>query len=280
MAYQPETKPLTGKVAIVTGASRGIGRGIAVALGESGAKVYVTGRTVEGTGSSLPGSIQRTAEEVTQHGGEGVALACDHTDDAQIASLFARVHEECGQLDILVNNAFATGGAADESLFKPFWELDQSVWDAMIGTGLRAAYVAAAHAARMMITRHTGLIVNISSFGAVRYHFNLPYHIGKTGADRMVKDMGYELRPHGVAAISLWPGLVLTDTVASVGGFSESQRRKADTPMFIGRLVAALAADPGTIHKSGMAFAGFELGREFGIDDPLTDENLLIGTTA
>jgi dehydrogenase/reductase SDR family protein 1 len=270
----PKERPLGGRVAIVTGASRGIGRGIANALGEAGAAVYVTGRT---TGArDQAGTVDRTAAEVSRRGGKGIPVACDHADDEQINALFDKVLAESGRIDLLVNNAFATGGARGESLYRPFWELDQSVWDQMIGIGLRGAYVASAIAARTMVKQKSGLIVNISSFGAVRYHFNLPYHIGKTGADRMAKDMGYELRRHGVAALSFWPGLVLTDSVQAASGFPEDERRKAETPLYVGRLIAALAADPDILLKSGMAWAGFELAREYGIADSVTPDSLLL----
>jgi dehydrogenase/reductase SDR family member 1 len=266
---------LRGKVAIVTGASRGIGRGIANALGEAGATAYVTGR---GSGpADQPGTVERTAAEVERRGGKGIAVQCNHGDVAQIAALFDRVLREQGRLDLLVNNAFSIGDSYGK-LFQPFWKLNQSVWDEMIGIGLRAAYVASVHAARAMVEQGSGLIVNISSFGAARYHFNLPYHVGKTGTDRMTRDMGYELRPHGVAAVSFWPGLVLTDSVEAAGGLPDSERRKGETPMFVGRVITALASDPNILMKSGMAWAGFELAREYRLTDPLTDDNLLKGT--
>jgi dehydrogenase/reductase SDR family protein 1 len=269
---QPARK-LAGRIAVVTGASRGIGRGIAIGLGEAGATVYVTGRTIAPPTAGRPGTINDTAEQITAHGGKGIAVACDHADDAQVDRLFERVLSETGRIDVLVNNAFATGPTPVKDIFKPFWELDRGVWDAMHTIGLRSAYVAGALAARAMVRQRSGLIVNVSSFGAVRYHFNLPYHVGKTATDRMTEDMAYELRPHNVAAVSFWPGLVLTDAVTASDSYLD--QRKGDTPLYLGRLVAALAADPNTIHKSGWPLAPFELGREFGIDDPLTEEMLL-----
>jgi dehydrogenase/reductase SDR family protein 1 len=265
---------LDGAVAVVTGASRGIGRGIAIALGEAGATVYVTGRTVNAGDAPRPGTVGETADAVDAAGGHGIAVACDHRDDAQVAALFQQVSADHGRLDLLVNNAFSIPSVERVgSLMAPFWELDTEVWDHMHSVGFRSHYVASVHAARMMVPRRSGLIVHVSSFGAVRYHFNVPYHAAKAGVDKMTRDMAYELRPHDVGVVSLWPDLVLTDTILEHGDAYE--RRKGDTPLFVGRLVAALAADPATIHKSGMSLGTFELGRDFGIPDPLTDEMLL-----
>lgn len=269
--YDPAARSLAGKVALVTGASRGIGRGIAVALGEAGATVYVTGRTIEEGQSPRPGTIAETAARVTAAGGRGVALACDHRDDAQVDAVFKRILDEQPGLDILINNAFSI---SSEPQTRPFWELSIDAWDHMHDVGLRAHYVASVFAARDMVKRKAGgFILNVSSFGAVRYHFNVPYHAGKAGLDKMSADMAYELRPHGVAVIAFWPGVVLTDAVLSYA--NESDRRKGETPLFVGRCVAALAADPATIHKSGGQWATFELGRDFGIEDPVTPEMLL-----
>lgn len=260
---------LAGRVAVVTGASRGIGKGVALALGEAGATVYILCRTAASGDSVRPGSAQETAAEVTRRGGRGVALPCDLADDAGTKAAFDRVAQNEGRIDILVNSAFATGASNARDLYRPFWELETAVWDAMINSGLRGAFTASACAAREMVKRSSGLIVNVSSFGAVRYHMNVPYHAGKAGLDKMTADMAYELRPHNVAVVSLWPGLVLTEGVmARPEGF---ELRKADTPIFLGRLVAALAADPATIHRSGMAWGSFELGRDFHIPDGLNE---------
>jgi dehydrogenase/reductase SDR family protein 1 len=270
--YDPTSRALQGRICVVTGASRGIGRGVAIALGEAGATVYLTGRTVEAEHSPRPGTIGDTASRVDAAGGRGIAVVCDHRDDSQVEAVFTRILEEQPGIDVLVNNAFSIPTDAGP-LMRPFWELGFDVWDHMHEVGLRSHYVASAFAARSMITRRSGLIVNVSSFGAVRYHFNVPYHAGKAALDKMTADMAYELRPYGVAVISYWPGLVLTDPVVTQTDHYDT--RKGDTPMFVGRIVAALAADPATIHKSGMQWATFELGRELGVDDPLTDEMLL-----
>jgi dehydrogenase/reductase SDR family protein 1 len=259
------SKPLQGRVAVVTGASRGIGRGVALGLGEAGATVYVAARSTDA--SRARGSIEETADHVTAAGGRGAPITCDFADESQIRRLFEQVVSNEGRVDILVNSAFAIGAKHGRDLYRPFWELDTSVWDAMHTIGLRSNYLASAYAAREMIKRSSGLIVHISSFGSVRYHFNVPYHAGKAGLDKMTADMGYELRPYGVAVLSLWPGLVLTEGVEKATEFFDV--RKADSPLFLGRIVAALAADPDTVHKSGMAWGSFELGRDLKIRDPV-----------
>src|SRR5947209_8067558 len=171
---------LEGAVAVVTGGSRGIGKGIAVELGAAGATVYVTGRTV--TPGPLPGTVAETAELIDAAGGTGIAVPCDHEDDAQIAALFERVAAESGKLDVLVNNCFPAAELAP-MLGRPFWELPVRAWDAVVGIGARAHYVASIHAAQLMIPAERGFIANISSSGSVQYAHNVVYGVGKAAFD-------------------------------------------------------------------------------------------------
>ena len=258
---------LDGRVAIVTGASRGIGKGCALELGAAGATVYLTGRTLTEGAAPLPGTIGATADEISAAGGTAIAVACDHRDDAQVEALFARVASEQGRLDVLVNNAFLIPRELTSG--KPFWEVPISNWDDMIGVGTRSAYVASRFAAQQM-TQHErgGLIANISSSGAAEYAWHVAYGVGKAALDRLTADTAVELRPHSVAVVSLWPGLVLTERTESVrntiGGLdfdgAESQR-------FTGRAVTALAGDPDVLRRSGRAFSSRELADDYGFTD-------------
>jgi NAD(P)-dependent dehydrogenase (short-subunit alcohol dehydrogenase family) len=261
-------------VALVTGASRGIGRGIAQALGEAGATVYLSGRTAS--------DLERSAREVDDLGGRGVAHPCDHRDDAAVAALFARIAREEGRLDVLANVVWAgyermvEGG---EFIWtKPFFEQPTYRWDDMF-VGVRAEYVASAHAARLMVPRRRGLIVHVSFFAAQKYVGNVAYGVAKAATDRLVADTAHELRPHGVAVISLWPGLVRTERVMEAAAFLELSN--SESPRFTGRAVAALAADPDVLAKSGSARIVAELAREYGFRDvdgsqprPLTLDNV------
>jgi len=248
---------LAGKVALVTGASRGVGKGIALGLGEAGATVYVTGRSV--TPGSLPGTIGETAGQVTALGGRGIAVACDHADDAAVKQLFAGV----GPLDILVNNAFAV---PEGRIVGNFWELPIEQWDVMHRVGLRSHYVAAWHAAPSLIARQRGLIVNVSSFGAKIQAVSVAYGVGKAGVDRMSRDLGRELRPHNIAVVSIWPGIVKTERhLAEQLGLDASQL--GESAQFSGRAVAALAADDNVLQKTGQALVVAELAREYGFTD-------------
>ncbi len=254
---------LKGKIAVVTGGSRGIGKGIALGLGEAGVTVYVTGRTLqEGTGA-WPGTITKTAEEVTKLGGHGIAVHCDHRSDAEVDALFRQVREEQGRLDILVNNA--------TSLIYPwppegqFWEQPIALWDEIHIVGLRSHYVASAFAAPIMIAQRSGLIVNISSAGATRYVYNVAYGVGKAGVDKLAADMAHELQPHNVSAISLWPGLTKTENVMAHP--EQYDLSRAVSPQFNGRVVAALAADPIVMEKTGRSLRVADLAKEYGFID-------------
>lgn len=262
---------LTGKVALVTGASRGVGKGIALGLGEAGAIVYVTGRTVkEGqSAAKLPGTIQQTADEVTQQGGHGIALRCDHRNDAEVEAVFERIRADHGRLDILVNNVW--GGYeyfSDGTEYwkeKGFWAAPFSRWDKMFQSGVRAHYVASALAAPIMVAQRSGLIVNISFFAAQHDHGGVAYGSAKAATDHMARCMAHELREHNVAAVSLYPGLVRTEGVLLHSDYFDLSN--SESPQFIGRAVAALATDPAIMRKSGQVLVAAALGLEYGFTD-------------
>jgi dehydrogenase/reductase SDR family protein 1 len=197
----------------VAGASRGVGKVIALGLGEAGATVYVTGRSI--VAGAVPGTIDETAREVTALGGRGVAVRCDHADDAQVEALFRRVRDDEGRLDVLVNNALAI---PDGPIRGAFWELPIAQWDTMHAVGLRSHYVAAVMAAPMMIAAKRGLIVNVASFGAKVYAVSVAYGVGKAGVDRMTRDMGRELKM-AVRAFASRPvcGVIRLRIVGEVG---------------------------------------------------------------
>ena len=261
---------LSGQVAVVTGASRGLGKGIALELGAAGAKVYLTGRTVEEGTAAFPGTIGATAKEVTELGGEGVAIQCDHSEDDAIIALWKHIKEKESRLDILVNNVFA--GPEQEDIVnepKGFWELPIEIWDEIMQVGCRSHYVSSHEAVPMMIEQGSGLIVNISSFAGLTYVFNLAYGVGKAAVDRMAKDMAHELREHNVTCVSMWPGWVKTEQILQrkAKGTIPYSVEKAETPRFTGRGVVALATDPKRMERSGQVLIVHEIAREYGFTD-------------
>lgn len=262
---------LNGKIAVVTGGSRGVGKGIALGLGEAGATVYVTGRTTqEGTDvEKLGGTVFSTAEEVTAQGGRGIAVGCDHRDDAQTEKLFQRVSEESGRLDLLVNNAWGGYERMEHdgqfTWLKPFWEQPFWRWDEMFHGGARAAFVASAYAARMMTEQRSGLIVNISFWAAQKYLANVPYGAAKAAVDKMTADMAHEAETFNIAVISLYPGLVRTEGVIRAAEYFDMSN--SESPQFTGRVIAALAADPGIMKKSGRVLVVAQEALEYGIQD-------------
>ena len=265
---------LAGKVAVVTGASRGIGKGIALALAEVGATVYVTGRTVNEGDYYLPGTVGETArlcdERGSVSGGTGIGVRCDHADDAAVAALFERVRGEQGRLDILVNNDFIL----PDDLLDPlgFWEKPLSNWD-MMDVGVKSNFVAAWHAARIMVPQGSGLIVAISGYAALTYTYGVLFGTSKTAVGRMARDMAVELKPHNVASITLWQGLTLTekakDNLAKVAEKMTSSitMQKGSSVEHPGRVIAALACDPQVMARSGGEFITAELADEYGIVD-------------
>ncbi|XP_053376078.1 dehydrogenase/reductase SDR family member 1-like [Mercenaria mercenaria] len=285
------SKPLAGKVCIVTGATRGIGKGIALQLAEKGAKVYITGRTLDPPkGSKVGGSLRDTAQEVEARGGTCVPVQCDHSKDNDIERLFEQVKRENeGQLDILVNNAYSAVNAIFNSMNLKFWEQPPAMWDDVNNVGLRNHYICSVYAARIMVPRKQGLIVNVSSAGGLRYLFNVAYGIGKEACDRMAADCGFELKKHNVAFVSLWPGAVGTESVLTklrdnvkdpkVEGDStlpKSMRQpekmleyfeKAETTEFAGQCIAAMATDPDLLKMSGKIVQTCDLARRYGLKD-------------
>jgi len=262
---------LKSKIALVTGASRGVGKGIAAGLGEAGATVYLTGRTVEEgkAAVSLSGDIHQTAAEVRRLGGLPIPVRCDHSQDSEVKALFDRIQVESGGLDILVNNVW--GGYEyynDGTEFwkeKGFWTVPISRWGASFQAGVRAHYVASVLAAPLLIARGSGLIVNISSRGARQVDAGVSYSVAKAADDRMAACMAHELRPYHVAAVSLYPGLVRTEAVLKAGAYFDLSN--SESPQFIGRVIAALAGDPALMEKSGQVLVAAELALEYGVGD-------------
>lgn len=260
---------LKEKVALVTGASRGVGKGVALGLGEAGATVYVTGRTILPGDGRLPGSIDETAEQVTRLGGKGIAIACDHRDDDQVEAVFRQIQTEQGRIDILVNNVW--GGyenmieKGEYTWERPFWQQPLWRWDAMFAAGVRAHFTASRLAAPVMVAQHGGLIVNISYWAGQKYMSNTLYGVAKAATDRLAKDMAHELREHNVTAVSLYPGLVRTEGVMAAAQFFDLTN--SESPQFIGRAMAALAADPAVMQKSGQVLVAAALALEYGFTD-------------
>ncbi|MGW0578799.1 SDR family NAD(P)-dependent oxidoreductase [Streptomyces sp. NPDC002920] len=291
-------KPLAGKVALVTGASRGIGKGTAIGLGEAGATVYVTARTLDSPGD-FPWTAQETADEVTAAGGKGFAIQCDHTDDAQVDEIISRIGSDAGGLDILVNCVYPShrmlsttgpkfpGGA-------PFWEtpVDEG-WETAFTLGVRAHYVMTQKAMPLLLER-AGLVVNISSPGNYVYIVSTMYGMGKAANERMMVQMAEELEDYPVSIMTLWPGVVRTEVMGGAvekdpemlrrilalqwkdvpGALDELEQLTGDkilsvseSPVFTGRAVAALAADPEVKAKSGRVLSVVGLADEYDFTD-------------
>ncbi|MBW4698974.1 MAG: SDR family NAD(P)-dependent oxidoreductase [Aphanocapsa lilacina HA4352-LM1] len=257
---------LSGRVAVVTGASRGAGRGIALALGDAGATVYVTGRTVRGgppPAHGAPGTIEDTAEGVTARGGRGVAVRCDHTDDAQSASLFEQVAREQGRLDLLVNNAW--GGNEGSIAQVPFWEEPLANWEHMFTAGVRAHLAASRFAVPVMLKAGRGLIVCTSFSDAGRFIGNLYYDLAKASINRLAFALTCQLRPYGIAAVALSPGFMRTELVMMHPDPQAGE--PGESTEYIGRAVVALAADPDILQHSGRVLVVGELARRYGFYD-------------
>ena len=263
--------PLSGRVAVVTGASRGIGKGIAIGLGEAGATVYVTGRT-RGTGDR---TIDTTAELVSLAGGQGLAVEVDHAIDGEIDGLFRLVESEHGGLDILVNNVFKI---PDPPAWEGgFWEHPLEIWDDQVGIGLRSHYVASRSAAPLLFRCTGSMIFNITSPAGFTYLFNAAYSIGKAALDRMTHDLGIELLPKGVSVIGLRPGPVRTEFIQDQASAGVSVLTEGvETPIFIGRVVAAIATDQDRFEMTGRVHWTTDLGSHY----KLVDEDGVVPVSA
>lgn len=244
---------LDGTVAVVTGATRGVGRGVASELAHAGARVFTTGRSAE---ARHPDSHVTT-------------IRCDHRNDAETTAAFKRILDESGTIDLLVNNVW--GGyesMLENGVFtwtKPFWEQPLWRWDAMLGAGVRASYHASQLAAPSMVAQRRGLIVNISFWAAQKHVGNVAYGVSKAATDKMTTDMALELKPHDVAVVSLYPGLVRTEKVMEAAQWLDLSN--SESPEFIGRAVVALAADPDVRRHSGKVLVAAALAAEYGFTD-------------
>jgi dehydrogenase/reductase SDR family protein 1 len=252
---QTDIRVLTTRVALVTGASRGVGRGIATALAAEGFRTFATGRNIDA--ADLPHAVAR--------------IRCDHTRDDHTAAAFARIAADAGGIDVLVNSAW--GGyerMVEDGQFTwtvPFWEQPSHRWTGMMDAGVRAAFVASCQAARMMTPRRYGLIVNIGYWAAQKHLGNTIYGVAKAATDKMTADMAHELRPHNVAAVSLYPGLVRTEAVLSAAEGGWLDLSNSESPEFIGRVVASLAADPALMERSGQVLIAAKVAAELRICD-------------
>ncbi|WP_433226271.1 SDR family oxidoreductase [Microtetraspora malaysiensis] len=271
------TPPLAGKVALVTGATRGAGRGIAVELGAAGATVYVTGRSTRAARSDLnrPETIEETAELVTEAGGTGIAVRCDHTRPAEVAAVVDRVRAEYGRLNLLVNDVW--GGDPLTEWGTPFWELDLDklgvLWERAVLTHLIASQLAVP----LMQEHSGGLIVEVTDGDGAHYRGNLAYDLVKTAVNRLALAQAEELRPHGITALAVTPGFLRSEAMLDGFGVTEANWRDAgrrdphflasETPRFIGRVIAALAADPDVKHRNGQVLTSWDLAEEYNVDD-------------
>jgi NAD(P)-dependent dehydrogenase (short-subunit alcohol dehydrogenase family) len=259
------------RVAVVTGASRGVGKGIAVALGAAGWTVFVTGRSTDAhvTYPALGGSVDETARSVTAAGGRGVAVRCDHTDDAQTSRLFDRVRSAGGHLDLLVNNAWSGYAAYHEDrpgdMTGPFWEQPLRVWDDMFTGGVRGHYAATVLAVPLL--RPGALVLTVSFFPGSYPSGDdqVAYSVAKAADDRLVAVAAAQLKPRGIAAVSLYPGLVRTESV--LRGAEYFDLSNSESPEFLGRAVVALADDPQILDRTGRCLVAAELGEEYGFTD-------------
>jgi NAD(P)-dependent dehydrogenase (short-subunit alcohol dehydrogenase family) len=271
------TLPLTGRIAVVAGATRGAGRGIARMLGEAGATVYCSGRSVTGkpaTGTR-PETIEQTAEMVTLAGGRGIAVQTDHLHADQVERLFARVTEESGRLDILVNDIW--GGDALTEWGTPFWKLDPAKGFAIIESAIKTHILTSRYGVPLMIEQKSGLVVEITDGDHLGYRGTLYYDLAKTTAIRLAFAMSEELAGKGITALAVTPGFLRSEAMLDRLGVTEANWRDAaanvqgfessETPCFVGRAVAALAADPNVSAKAGGVYASWTLSDEYGFTD-------------
>jgi dehydrogenase/reductase SDR family member 1 len=247
---------LKERVVLVTGGSRGVGLGIASGLCEAGATVYITGRTI----------TDQIAAKVSSFGGRGIAVACNHENDNEVKAVFKQIKKKEGRLDLLVNNAW--GGYKRLRNRKqypgykwkdPFWKQPLGIWDDMHSVGVRSNYVASVLAAQIMLEKNSGLIVSISFYSGRKYYGNVPYGVAKAAVDRLASDMAEELKPHGIASVSLYPGHVIDR--------KPSSNPKRESAQFVGRAIAALASDPKILERTGQILVVAEIAKEYGFTD-------------
>ena len=251
---------LDGIVAVVTGASRGVGKGIALALGAAGAEVWVTGRS----------TVEETAAEVTDRGGRGVAARTDHRDDAQVEALFERVRRDAGRLDLVVANAWGGYEGHDHQTFAaPFWEQPLSRWESMFEAGLRMQFTTARFAAPLMLEQSSGLIVLTGGWDDLRFYLgNALYDVSKAATARLVSVLAHELRPHGVSVVGVYPGFTRTEAVvAAFAAGGAEPPPETHTPEYVGRAVAHLAADPEVLTLSGGGAQAATYAERYGFTD-------------
>jgi NAD(P)-dependent dehydrogenase (short-subunit alcohol dehydrogenase family) len=262
---------LRDAVTVVTGASRGAGRGIALALGERGATVYVTGRSVKGaaTTDGLPGTIEETAEAVTARGGAGLAVRCDHTIDAEVEALFERIGKERGRLDLLVNCAWGGYEVTGRISQAPFWEQPLHYWERMYVAGVRATLISSRFAAPLMLKGTSGLIVNVTAWVDDIYMGNIFYDTAKAAINRMSFGMSKELKKHRIAVVALAPGFMRTERVAAAFDAAgvKGLENFTESTEYVGRAVAALAGDPNVFDKTGQLLVVGNLATEYGFTD-------------
>lgn len=249
-------KPLKDKVALVTGGTKNVGKGIARALGEAGATVYVTGRTIS----------EKDVKGITTAGGKGIPVVCDHENDEEVKAVFELIEKEECRLDILVNNAWGGYNRLRNRKSYPgfkwkacFWEQPLGLWEEMFNVGVRSNYVASYHATDLMLKQRSGLIVNISFYASRRYYGNVMYGVAKAAVDKMTQDMSQELKAHDVACVSLYPGYI--------DDKKRSPNPKKETSIFVGRAIAALASDEDIMKKTGQTLVAAELSRQYGFTD-------------
>jgi len=263
--------PLSGRVALVTGASKNIGKGMALEVGAAGAAVYLTARTLEDSPGELA-SLRRTAAEIDKAGGEAIPLRCDHTDDADVERVFDEIASRHARLDLVVNVASPDFSSM---VGKPFWELPFDDMSRCLDIGPRSNFVTTALAARLMIPQGSGVVINISSHGAESYLLSVPYGVGKGAIDKLTKDTAAELRTHNVAVVSLWPGLVLTEGLLANTTVNDDGIRVlhgldisfGESPRFNGKAIVALASDPKIMDRTGGSFWTNQLARDYGFTE-------------
>ena len=265
-------KPLNGKVALVTGGSRGAGRGIAAELGKAGAIVYVTGRSVRGASTNhWPGTVDDTVSEIEAAGGKAIAIQCDHTKDAETEAVISQIRKEQGKLDILINNVWGAHDLGVEG--KPFWELTLQNWDTMFTAGVRAQLAVNHFAVPLLRENKQALIIHTTFWDHGKYTGQFYYDLAKNALVRMAYGLSIELKADNIAVLAVSPGFMRTELVLKYHGADEENWREADdlqqteTPYYVGRGIAALAADPNVMEKSGQVFRAGELAKEYGFTD-------------